>query len=244
MGNNISLKGVNKRFNNGGVVVKALDNINLDIEKGSILSVVGYSGCGKSTLLKLLSSMITADSGSVSIPEDISRGVVFQEPRLLSGKTVWKNLELALLKNKDKTTRSKIIQRTLETLELQDFKNSYPGELSGGMAQRTALGRALCREPSFMLLDEPFSALDALLRRKMQEELVSIYLRKKMTVLFVTHDVTEAVYLGGTVIVMDKGQIIDNRKIDLPYPRNISNKEFLDIRDSLLKKIYTSREKL
>lgn len=241
MGKVISLKNVSKKYKNSNVDVNALDLVDLSVEHGSILSIVGYSGCGKSTLLKLIAGLIKQDSGEIHIRENSDMAVVFQESRLLSSKTVYGNLEIALHHIKSRELKREMILKTLKLLELTEYRDLFPCQLSGGMSQRVSFGRAICREPSLLLLDEPFSALDALLRRRMQEELVDIYLKKRMTTVFVTHDVTEAVLLGSRVIVMKEGSIIDDININLPYPRNSSNCEFLKYRDSLLNKIYTSR---
>lgn len=237
----ISLKNISKDFTSLNSSVKALKKVSLEVESGSITSIVGYSGCGKSTLLKIISGLLKADSGVTQIEPDGDIGMVFQEPRLITSKTVFQNIELALHKVKDREIKRERVYEVLELLELLEFSSLYPPQLSGGMAQRVGLGRALALKPSLLILDEPFSALDALLRKKMQEELTGIFLKRKMTAIFVTHDVTEAVFLGSRVVVMREGEIIDDVNINLSYPRNCSSSEFLSYRDSLLNKIYTSR---
>lgn len=237
----LHIRDLTKVYSSNTKVTKALDSINLDLEKGKILSVIGYSGCGKSTLLKVISGLVKPDCGHINISDNESVAVVFQEPRLIKSKSIYKNLELAIISEKCPMKRKSNITEILNLLELSDFKESYPSQLSGGMAQRVGLGRALCMKPSLLLLDEPFSALDALLRKKMQEELIDIYLKSNMTIVFITHDVNEAVILGSEVIVMDGGKVVEKVNVDLPYPRNSSNKEFIQYRDFLLDKIYTPR---
>ena len=243
--NFITFKNVTKSYFVKGTTVTAVDNINLDVLKGDIISIVGYSGCGKTTLLHLIGKLEQPDNGGIQFLEKAQRtGFVFQQHRLLRAKTIEKNLMLALKHLPCSGSKSQLLNEILSILNLNEFRHAYPHQLSGGMAQRVSLGRALCRQPDLLLMDEPFSALDALIRRNMQEELVRIYLKKKMTTVFVTHDVSEAVYLGRKILIMDMGQIVRKVNVPFPYPRNISSPEFIKIRDSILNTIYTANSTL
>jgi len=164
-------------------------------------------------------------------------GMVFQEPRLMPWLTVKGNMAFSFLGDRDDGQREEIVDKYLNMLGLTNFKDAYPYQISGGMAQRTALGRTLCYDPDIILMDEPLGALDAFNRRKLQNDIIHIYLRDKKTIVFVTHDVDEAVYLGQTTIIMEKGKIIDTIDIDLPYPRDIRSERYFELRDRILNKI-------
>ncbi|MCQ2604138.1 MAG: ABC transporter ATP-binding protein [Spirochaetia bacterium] len=238
----ISLSDVNKSFVLRDRTVDAVSNFSLTIEDGTFVSVIGPSGCGKSTLLSIIGGLLKPDSGTVSINRGEKRcGFVFQEPRLLNSCTVKENMILGMKHIKSNSARNQVLADVLELLELTEFINAYPYQLSGGMAQRAALGRALCRQPGILLMDEPFSSLDAMLRKKLQNELVSLYLKKNLTIVFVTHDVSEAVFLGRKVVIMNDGQLIRQQKIDLEYPRNTSSPEFISLCDSIMETISYSR---
>ena len=239
-----TLSNVSKSFNLDGKKVRALKGINLSIPRGDFVSLVGYSGCGKSTLLKIIIGLLPADEGSVTFTGMEGRsGIVFQEPRLIASRNVEKNITLALRHEKDPETRKRIIRDILQMLALTPFRKAYPWQLSGGMAQRTALGRALCRQPELLLMDEAFGALDALTRARLQDELIRIYLNRGITVLFVTHDVAEAAYLGNRVLVMRKAQIVDDIPVPLSYPRSRISPELLSIQERILASMARNRER-
>ncbi|MEC7760687.1 MAG: ABC transporter ATP-binding protein [Pseudomonadota bacterium] len=210
--------------------VHALSDINLDIEPGSFLTVVGPSGCGKSTLLKILAGILAHTSGEVEIAgkrlDGPSRelGVVFQAPVLLPWRTVLQNvLAPSEVQKLDKTKMRERAMELLDLVGLKGFEHKYPRELSGGMQQRVGICRALVHEPSFLLMDEPFGALDAMTRETMNLELLRIWREQKATVLLVTHSIPEAVFLGDRVVVMSPrpGRIADIIDIDLPRPRTL-----------------------
>ncbi|WP_319559206.1 ABC transporter ATP-binding protein [Marispirochaeta sp.] len=233
--NGCILQQVSKRFEVDGRSVQALRDISLSVPRGSFVSIVGYSGCGKSTLLKTIIGLLPADEGSVRFVGLEGRSaIVFQEPRLIASRNVEKNIRLALKHEKNPETREKIIDDVLHMLGLEPFRKAYPWQLSGGMAQRAALGRALCRQPELLLMDEPFGALDALTRARLQDELIQIYLNRDITVLFVTHDVAEAVFLGNRVLVMQEGEIIDDVPVPLPYPRSRISSDLLSVQRKVL----------
>lgn len=236
--NGCFLKNMTKTFVVDGSIVRALNGLDLNVPKGAFISIVGYSGCGKSTLLKTIIGLITPDSGSLDFVGMNGRtGIVFQEPRLIASKSVKKNLALALKHQKDPAIREKTIDEVIAMLGLTAFSNALPWQLSGGMAQRVALGRALCRQPELLLMDEPFGALDALNRTRLQDELIDIYLNKAITILFVTHDVCEAVFLGNRVIVMADGQVSRDIPVPLSYPRDKTSRGFISIQNEVLEAI-------
>ena len=209
--------------------VTALDNFNVSVEQGQFVSIVGPSGCGKSTFLNVLLGLIEPNSGEMIVNGRTVRGpgqdraMVFQEFGLLPWRTVMNNVELGLeLQGMGQGERRDICQKFIQMVGLTGFENHYPHELSGGMKQRVGLARALASDPDVLLMDEPFAALDAQTRDIMQAELLRIWQEAKKTVLFVTHQIEEAVYLSDHVIVMTKRpgrakRIID---IDLPRPRD------------------------
>lgn len=208
----ISVKNLNKMYTNNKAAVTAVRNVSMTLAPGSFTALVGYSGCGKTTLLRLLAGLEKPCAGSVSVyPDDTYPAVMFQTPRLLPWMTVRKNLLVALRHRLDwKQDKNKTGQRVNEALELvglRDREKAFPHELSGGMAQRASLARALCQEPGFLLMDEPFSSLDALTRAKLQKELKGIWYKKKCTTLFITHDISEALFLANRILIMEEGGI-------------------------------------
>lgn len=187
----------------------ALEDFTLDVQEGEFLTVVGPSGCGKSTLLDLLAGLTTATGGSISIDGKTitgpgsDRGVVFQQYSLLPWRTALSNIEFGLeAKRTPKKERKEIAQRYLELVGLQGFGNRYPHELSGGMRQRVAIARSLAFDPEILLMDEPFAALDAQTRESLQDELLRIWKATGKTIVFITHGIEEAIYLGQRVAVM------------------------------------------
>ncbi len=217
-----------------GTEVDALRQVSLTVGRGEFVSIVGQSGCGKSTLLKILAGLLAKSSGSIFIEgldvdgprRDI--GIMFQKPLLLEWRRVLDNVLLPVeIYRLDRKEYEEKARRLLGTAGLADFLSKYPFELSGGMQQRVALCRALVAEPSLLLMDEPFGALDTLTRQKMGFELLRLWGEWKSTVLFVTHDVDEAVMLSDKVLVMSPrpGTILDVFTVDLPRPRQIFAKD-------------------
>lgn len=234
----VCLTNVTKSFGRGVERVDVLDQINLVASPGEILAILGPSGCGKSTLLRLIAGLDTATSGAVLLDTSPVNGVdarcsvVFQEPRLLPWRTVKGNVRLGV---RDSHTTHEI-EAWLELVGLADFSGYLPKEISGGMAQRAALARALIGRPGVLLLDEPFAALDALTRMQMQDLMVEVTTHIGTTVLLVTHDVDEALYLADRIIVLgERGQgIIETIRIDSPRPRDRSDSVFIPLRRQLL----------
>ena len=227
-------------------VTHALYNINASMESGEFISLVGPSGCGKSTILRLVAGLITPTLGTVSVNgteitgPDPNRGMVFQKPTLFPWLTVEKNIGFSLeMQGKLKGNEHKV-QRMLQVIGLEQFQDDYPGQLSGGMAQRVALVRSLINEPEILLLDEPLGALDAFTRMNMQDEILNMWADMKQLALMVTHDVDEAIYMGTRVLVMDAnpGRIVADIKIDEEFPRDRSSAQFVEYRNEILNTLH------
>lgn len=198
----VQIDHLNKYFED----VHALEDISFSVEEGEFLSVIGVSGCGKSTLIRIIGGLETASSGTVLVNGQAvlkptrKIGFVFQDHRLLPWLTVTENIRLAL--NKDEKNQKETVEKYLTLVGLEKFADAYPKQLSGGMAQRVAIARSLANRPDILLLDEPFGALDAMTRISMQQELQKIWKAQKTTMILITHDIDEAVYLGQRVVVM------------------------------------------
>lgn len=227
-------------------VTHALYNVNAQMESGEFISLVGPSGCGKSTILRLVAGLITPTLGTVSVNgvvvegPDPNRGMVFQKPTLFPWLTVEKNIAFSLeMQGKLKGNEEKV-QRMLNIIGLEQFKDDYPGQLSGGMAQRVALVRSLINEPDILLLDEPLGALDAFTRMNMQDEILNMWADTRQLALMVTHDVDEAIYMGTRVLVMDAnpGRIVAEIKIDGAFPRDRSSAQFVEYRNEILNQLH------
>ena len=223
-------------------ITNALGNIDLTMHDGEFISLVGTSGCGKSTILRLIAGLIPPTMGTLMVNgeeitgPDPSRGMVFQKPTLFPWLTVEKNISFSLrMQNKFKGNEEEV-ERMLKVIGLEEFRDDYPGQLSGGMAQRVALFRTLINHPKILLLDEPLGALDAFTRMNMQDEILDIWKKRKQLVVMVTHDVDEAIYMGTRVIAMEAnpGQIKADIPIELPYPRDRSSAEFVGYRNQIL----------
>ncbi|MHC1681941.1 MAG: ABC transporter ATP-binding protein [Clostridiaceae bacterium] len=243
MGNsNLDIKNLNKSFEVNKERVNILNDINLNIKQGEFISIVGHSGCGKSTLLKIIAGLTDYDSGIVKLDgnlikePDIDRGMVFQEHRLFPWLTIKDNVALGLNKV-EKEKKDKIVSEHLDLVKLNGFENAYPHQLSGGMSQRAAIARALVNSPKILLLDEPFGALDALTRIQMQKEILRIWEKEKTTMILVTHDIDEAIYLGDRIVVMSSrpGTIEEIIPVKIPRPRDRGSAEFA----ALKKKVYS-----
>lgn len=227
-------------------VTHALNEVDLTLHSGEFVSLVGPSGCGKSTILRLIAGLIVPTTGTVSVdgkpvtkpsPE---RGMVFQKPTLFPWLTVEKNIAFSLrMQGKLKGNENRV-HRMLDVIGLDAFKDDYPDQLSGGMAQRVALVRSLINEPDILLLDEPLGALDAFTRMNMQDEILKIWYEKKQLAIMVTHDVDEAIYMGTRVLVMDAnpGRIVEDIHIDQTYPRDRSSASFVEYRNRILNRLH------
>ena len=227
--------GVSKWFRSARADVRALDNINLRIEEGEFVCLVGPSGCGKTTLLDIMAGLTRPDEGRVLADDQIVEGpgrhrlVMFQEPALFPWLTVFGNVMFGLKRKPGLTDaeRRDIADYHLRLVGLEKFKHSFVHELSGGMKQRIALARSLAPEPRVLLMDEPFGALDAMTRAQLYGDLQDIWQKRRKTIVFVTHDVREAVCLGDRVFVLSPspGRMREEFKVTLPRPRDIDSPE-------------------
>lgn len=219
-----------------------LDDINFEIDKGEFVSIIGGSGCGKSTLLRVMSGLDPEYEGQIIIDNELikkpsrKRGVAYQEHRLFPWMTVENNVRFVINEGKKNENEDKV-REILELVGLKGFETAYPKELSGGMAQRVNIARALVNKPEILFLDEPFGALDALTRIQLQEELLNIKQKQKNTMLLVTHDIEEAVFLSDRIIVLKNrpAKILDIIKVELPSVRDRSSEEFQKIRKNIYK---------
>lgn len=237
----LEISQLDKSFETPKGVTQALRDIRLSVKEGEFITVIGPSGCGKSTLLKIIAGLDTEHSGSVRLANQpvlgpsIDKGFIFQEPRLFPWLTVEKNIA-ANLPLKDPGVRQRV-EELIQLVRLEGFAKAYPRELSGGMAQRVAIARALLRSPQVLLLDEPFGALDAFTRSHMQDVLLDIWQKNRTTMVLVTHDIDEAIYLANRVVIMNArpGSIKRIVPIDLPAPRKKANRSFQELRHLVLR---------
>lgn len=232
----LSLQGITKEFSRDGHFVRALQSVSLHVPHGRMVSIVGASGSGKTTLLRIVAGLEKADAGSVSFSRGESHAVVvprfgymFQDARLLPWLTVEKNIALALGPENERSAVDAAVTDALGMVGLEDWKQAYPQELSGGMAQRVAFARALCQKPHILLLDEPFGALDAITRSRLRKELSSLWDNLRLTILFVTHDIEEAVALGDYVVVMSDGCVKKQFSVPLSRPREPHSQDFQNV---------------
>ena len=233
------------RVERTGSQVLALDGVDLDIREGEFLCLVGPSGCGKSTFLQMVAGLESKGDGELNIDgrpvqgPGADRGVVFQSYALFPWRTVLGNIEFGLeVKGLPAAERRAVAMRCAHMVGLKGFEHAYPSELSGGMKQRVGIARALANDPPILLMDEPFGALDAQTREMLQEELLTVWRKSRRTVVFITHSVQEAVYLGGRIAVMTArpGRIKTIIDVDLPYPRDVTSAAF----GNLMKPVYAA----
>jgi NitT/TauT family transport system ATP-binding protein len=238
----LEVSGVSHAFELNGQPLSVLDRISFHAEPGEFVALLGPSGCGKSTLLRLVAGLEAPSAGRLSMDgrviegPDPSRVVVFQDPTLYPWRTVWRNVALGLEARKLLRHRSETVDDALRLVGLAGFADAYPHQLSGGMAQRAALARALVNDPMLLILDEPFGQLDSLTRIAMQAELVSLWQRSRFTALLVTHDVEEALLLAGRVIVLSdrpaqiKAEVVNNQR----YPRHRGDPLLAELRREIM----------
>jgi len=242
-GGALSIQHVGKTHHVGGRALEVLRDINLEIAPGEFVSIVGASGCGKSTLLRLIVGLDGAYEGEIRLDSErilstsLDRGIVFQDHRLFPWMTVEQNVTVALSKRAlSRDVKRQLIAENLAMVGLTGFEGAFPHQLSGGMAQRAAIARALVNEPKVLLLDEPFGALDALTRLKLQSDLQALRVRTNCTVVMVTHDVEEALYLGDRVVIMQGGPGRIRRILPVPQtqPRDRAAPAIARLKDEIL----------
>ncbi len=227
-------------------VTHALQDVSVTMKSGEFVSLVGPSGCGKSTILRLVAGLILPTLGRVAVNgEEIEapapeRGLVFQNPTLFPWLTVEKNISFSLDMRGAKSGKAERVEGMLSMIGLERFRNDYPAQLSGGMAQRVALVRTLINEPEILLLDEPLGALDEFTRMNMQDEILNIWSQRKQLALMVTHSIDEAVYMGTRVLVMESnpGRIVADIRIDEDFPRDRSSANFVEYRNEILNRLH------
>lgn len=227
----ISVRGLNKTYStHDKKTINALSNIDLEIRQGEFVTVVGPSGCGKTTLLKILAGILRKSSGEIRVNGNpIDRpsrqlGVVFQEPLLLPWRTVMENIMVPIeVQKKGIASHREAAEKLISIVGLTGFEQKYPNELSGGMQQRVGIARSLIHDPDFLLMDEPFGALDAMTREQMNLDLLDIWDKRKKTALLVTHSISEAVFLADRIVVMSPrpGRIAEVIEVTLPRPRTL-----------------------
>ncbi|MBS4745528.1 ABC transporter ATP-binding protein [Bacillus safensis] len=246
----ISIDIVDKSFWKDKQSIRVLEDLRLNIIPGEFVTVIGPSGCGKSTLLKIISGLDTAYDGQILIGDrritepGIKQGFIFQEHRLFPWLTVEENIA-ANFNLKQQDVRRKV-DELIEIVRLKGFEHAYPHELSGGMSQRVAIARALLRDPEILLLDEPFGALDAFTRKHLQDVLLDIWQEKKTTMILVTHDIDESIYLGNEIVLMQArpGRIHKILPVNLPFPRDRTSTAFQHLRQKVLSEFEKTDELL
>lgn len=242
----LQLKNINKKFPIEGKELQILKDINLDIKDGEFISIVGASGCGKSTLLKMIIGLHSVSEGDIIIrgnkdgATNTKVGIAFQEARLLPWLSVYENIEFGITKKLSKDESKQQVEELIELVGLKGFENAYPRQLSGGMQQRVSIARALVSDPDILLLDEPFGALDALTRINMQNEVLKIWKHKKKTMILVTHDIDEAIFLSDRIIVLSSrpGEIKQIIEVNDTRPRDRSSSNFVHTRKKIYKEFF------
>lgn len=252
--NILKIEHVNKTFEIDGGNLEVLRDISLDVRKGEFLGIVGFSGCGKSTFLRILSGLEVRNGGNLELEgkeikgPGLDRGMIFQESRLFPWMRVKENvlygLERKERKKLGKKATNELAKKYIKLVKLEGFENAYPSQLSGGMQQRVSIARALIANPEILLLDEPFGALDAITRIGMQDEILRIREENQTTMILVTHDIDEAVYLCDRVVVLSRqpGEIKEIVDVNLPRPRNRTSVEFSEVRRKIYK-LFFNQEK-
>jgi len=241
----LEINRLTKVFSADRLSVTALENVDLRIHKGQFVSIVGTSGCGKTTLLRIMAGLESDFDGDIELEgmpiegPGMDKGVVFQEHRLLPWLTIEENVGFGLV-HRPADERRELVDRYLKLVGLGKFAKVYPGQLSGGMAQRAAIARSLVNKPKILLLDEPLGALDAMTRMYMQNELEKIWLEEKITMVMVTHDVEEAIYLSDVVVLMScrPGRVKRIIPVPLARPRHRDNPDFVAIKRDLLQEFH------
>jgi len=241
MANFLEIKGITKHFKLGKGQIQALQDIHFEVKSGELICLIGTSGCGKTTLLRIIAGLEKQTSGQILLNGKTieatgrERGMVFQEPRLFPWLTLEENVAFGIKGLYEKKLLQTIVQELLEIVGLSDFAKAWPNQLSGGMAQRAAIARALAADPLILLLDEPFASLDAQTRTKLQTDFLNLWQSTHITCIHVTHDIDEAIILGQRIIVMhpSPGRIREIISVPLPYPRCPDDLDFMVLKKKL-----------
>lgn len=242
-GNILEIRDLHKNFYIKGQKLEVLSGVNLTVKDGELVAIVGASGCGKSTLLKLIITLEPISSGEILLDGEPVNGpspkcsMIFQEARLFPWLTVRQNIEFVIPDSVPKDKKKEMVEYYTGLVGLSEFMNAVPNQLSGGMQQRVSIARALATRPQLLLLDEPFGALDAFTRMNMQNEVLRIREQDRTTMIIVTHEIDEAIYLSNRVVIMGKNPGVVKRivPVDLPFPRDRTSPEFLEIRGEIMK---------
>ena len=238
----LKVSNISKTFFNKKDYFTAIEDVSFDVRDGEFLVILGPGRCGKTVLLNIIAGLVEKTSGSVIYDGkeingvDPEMGMVFQKTALMSFKTVMENVELGLkFSGMDKKKRREICQKYIDLVGLQGFENSYPNALSGGMKQRVGIARAYANNPKLLIMDEPFGALDAQTRYSMQNEVLRIWEQEKRTVIYVTNNIEEAIYLGTRIVLLSKcpASVKAEYTIDLPRPRDMVSDEFMNLRTKI-----------
>jgi sulfonate transport system ATP-binding protein len=251
IGQPLSIRRLSKQFAIDGGSVQALLDVNLEVNSGEFISIVGASGCGKSTLLRLIVGLDHTSQGEILLggkaigKPSVERGMIFQEARLLPWLTVEQNIAFGCRSEVASAEKKRLVEEHIALVGLDGFAKALPHQLSGGMQQRVSIARALVNRPKVLLLDEPFGALDALTRINMQQEVLRIWEAEKTTMILVTHDIDEAIYLGDRVVVMSNrpGTIKKIVPVQLPRPRDRSDYDFVQIRKEIYAEFFEQTQK-
>ena len=247
----LTISRLGKQYHIDGGKVQALTEVNLEVGSGEFISIVGASGCGKSTLLRLIGGLEGISQGGIVLGDEpirgpkVERGMVFQEARLLPWLTVEQNIAFGCRSGMPKKERERLVSEHIALVGLDGFEKALPHQLSGGMQQRASIARALVNRPKVLLLDEPFGALDAFTRIQMQQEVLRIWEVEKTTMILVTHDIDEAIFLGDRVVVMSSrpGTIKKIVPVALPRPRDRSSYDFVQIRKEIYSEFFGEQQK-
>ena len=246
----IEFTNLRKSFRNGSETFTVFEDLNFEIAEGGFTSIMGPSGCGKSTLLNVISGLIPPDGGEIRHngervePESFFYGYVFQEPRLLDWLTIGENIRFALraqeVPPEDQSGR---IYRYLELVGLEDKIDSYPQQLSGGMRQRVGIARALAIDPDILFMDEPFSSLDEFTAKELREDLLDIWQETGKTIIFVTHNSSEAVFLSDSILILDgNGELFDQVEVDVPRPRAVGDEALIETESAMMERFFSHLE--
>lgn len=246
----LEIKNVKKVFQLAQEKLEVLQNVNLEVREGEFVSVVGESGCGKSTLLRLIAGLDTVTDGEITIDgKPVTKpstevGMIFQESRLFPWSSVEKNIEFGYSRKITRREKKRLIREHIDLVGLKGFEKALPRQLSGGMQQRVSIARTLINRPKVLLLDEPLGALDAFTRINMQQEILRIWGKEKTTMILVTHDIDEAIFLGDRVIVMSNkpGIIKKIVPINLPRPRDRTSGDFAYLRKVIYGEFFERKE--